>query len=114
MSAAIESAVAALIVIGALFSLLGSIGLARLPDFLNRLHGPTKATTMGVGLMLLASAIFFPTGTSGSVSLRELAILFFLFITAPITAHLLAKAALHRQGGSIGDNGHDLSKRPKS
>ncbi|WP_186408411.1 Na+/H+ antiporter subunit G [Candidatus Accumulibacter aalborgensis] len=97
MSTATEYAVAALIVLGALFVLLGSIGLARLPDFLTRLHGPTKATTLGVGALLLASAIFFSTRPDRGVSLHELAILFFLFITAPVTAHLLAKAALHRQ-----------------
>jgi multicomponent K+:H+ antiporter subunit G len=77
MSTATETAVAALIVLGALFVLLGSIGLARLPDFLTRLHGPTKATTLGVGAMLLASAIFFSTRESdGGISLHELAILF--------------------------------------
>ncbi len=59
MSTAVESLVAVLIVLGALFVLLGSIGLLRLPDLLNRLHGPTKATTMGVGALLLASTIFF-------------------------------------------------------
>ena len=97
MSTVAESTVAALLVLGALFVLLGSIGLARLPDFLTRLHGPTKATTLGVGALLLASAIFFSTGANTGISLHELAILFFLFITAPVTAHLLAKAALHRQ-----------------
>ena len=100
MSTATESAVAVLILLGALFVLLGSIGLARLPDFLTRLHGPTKATTLGVGALLLASAIFFSSGTNEGISLHELAILFFLFITAPVTAHLLAKAALHRQAGT--------------
>lgn len=96
MSTATESAVAVLIVLGALFVLLGSIGLARLPDFLNRLHGPTKATTLGIGALLLASTIFF-SARDGGVSLHELAILFFLFLSAPVSAHLLAKAALHRQ-----------------
>ncbi|HNF90885.1 MAG TPA: Na+/H+ antiporter subunit G [Accumulibacter sp.] len=97
MNALSEATVAALIVLGALFVLLGSIGLARLPDFLTRLHGPTKATTLGVGALLLASAIFFSSCENGGISLHELAILFFLFISAPVTAHLLAKAALHRQ-----------------
>lgn len=92
-----EAIVALLIVVGALFVLLGAIGLARLPDFLTRLHGPTKATTLGVGTILLASAIFFSQTAEAGVSLHELAILFFLFITAPISAHLLAKAALHRR-----------------
>jgi multicomponent K+:H+ antiporter subunit G len=100
VSTATESAIAGLILLGALFIVLGSIGLARLPDFLTRLHGPTKATTLGVGAMLLASAIFFSTGENEGISLHELAILFFLFITAPVTAHLLAKAALHRQTGT--------------
>jgi len=104
MMAMTESAIAALIVLGALFVLLGSIGLARLPSFLTRLHGPTKATTLGVGALLLASAIFFSTREGGAISLHELAILFFLFITAPVTAHLLAKAALHRQAKGPGDD----------
>ncbi|HCZ14545.1 MAG TPA: Na+/H+ antiporter subunit G [Accumulibacter sp.] len=99
MNAATEFAISLLIIVGALFVLLGSIGLARLPDFLMRLHGPTKATTLGVGAMLLASAAFFST-TADDISLHELAPLFFLFITAPVTAHLLAKAAMHRKSKS--------------
>ena len=94
MSPLSEAAVAALIVLGALFVLLGSIGLARLPDFLTRLHGPTKATTLGVGCLLVASSVFFSV-TGEGLSLHELLVSLFLFITAPISAHLLARAALH-------------------
>jgi multicomponent K+:H+ antiporter subunit G len=94
----IEFLVASLIVIGALFALLGSLGLARLPDFFTRLHGPTKATTLGVGAMVLASAVYF-TATQEGASLHEIAVMVFLFITAPVSAHLLAKAALHRGAG---------------
>ncbi|MCB1931104.1 Na+/H+ antiporter subunit G [Accumulibacter sp.] len=97
MNTATESIISVLVVVGALFALLGSIGLARLPDFMMRLHGPTKATTLGVGATLLASAVFFSDLDRGGISLHELAPLFFLFITAPVTAHLLAKAALHRR-----------------
>jgi multicomponent K+:H+ antiporter subunit G len=82
-----------LILVGAAFALVGSIGLARLPDFFTRLHGPTKATTLGVGSVVIASLIHSSAETGG-VSLRELAISLFLFITAPVSAHLLAKAAL--------------------
>jgi multicomponent K+:H+ antiporter subunit G len=96
MNPFIEFVVASLIVIGALFALLGSVGLARLPDFFTRLHGPTKATTLGVGAMVLASAVYF-TATQEGASLHEIAVLVFLFITAPVSAHLLAKAALHRR-----------------
>lgn len=59
-----------------------------------RLHGPTKATTLGVGCLLIASSVFFSSLDNG-ISLHEVLITLFLFITAPISAHLLAKAALH-------------------
>lgn len=96
MNLIVEFLVATLILLGSLFALLGSVGLARLPDFFTRLHGPTKATTLGVGAMVLASAVYF-TATQEGVSLHEIAVMLFLFITAPVSAHLLAKAALHRR-----------------
>jgi len=85
--------VSVLLLVGGTFALLGSVGLARLPDFFTRLHGPTKATTLGVGAVVLAALIDRGAQESGT-SLREFAIPLFLFITAPVTAHLLAKAAL--------------------
>jgi multicomponent K+:H+ antiporter subunit G len=81
------------LVLGAGFALVGSIGLLRLPDFYTRLHGPTKATTLGLGGLLIASMIYF--SSRGDVSLHELLVTLFLFMTAPVSAHLLAKAALH-------------------
>jgi multicomponent K+:H+ antiporter subunit G len=92
-----EYAVALLILLGATFALLGAVGLIRLPDFFCRLHGPGMITTLGVGSMALASALYF-TLQDGSLSLREIACMLFLFITAPVTAQLLAKAALHLHG----------------
>lgn len=83
-----------LILTGALFTFIGSLGLARLQDFYTRLHGPTKATTLGVGCLLIASAVYFSVREEG-VSLHEVLVSLFLFITAPVSAHLLAKAALH-------------------
>lgn len=90
----IELLVSFFLLVGASFALIGSIGLARLPDFYSRLHGPTKATTLGVGGMLVASAVYF-TLTEGGVSLHEILVAVFLFMTAPVSAHLLCKAALH-------------------
>jgi len=81
------------LILGAGFALVGSIGLVRLPDFYTRLHGPTKATTLGLGGLLIASMIYF--SSRGEVSLHELLVTMFLFMTAPVSAHLLAKAALH-------------------
>ncbi len=83
-----------LILIGAGFTLIGSLGLLRLRDFYSRLHAPTKATTLGVGSLLIASAVFFSNQGDG-LSLHEVLVTLFLFITAPVGAHLMAKAALH-------------------
>ena len=88
--------VSALLLVGAAFALIGSIGLARLPDVFMRLHGPTKATTLGVGSVLAASMLYFTVET-GVPSVHELLVLIFLFITAPVSAHLMAKAAIHRR-----------------
>lgn len=88
-----EALVAALIYIGAFFTLVGSLGLARLPDFYARLHGPTKATTLGVGSLLLASMVFFVVVGDG-LRLHKVLITVFLFLTAPVSGHLLAKAGL--------------------
>lgn len=93
-STMIELIISIFLLIGASFALIGSIGLARLPDFYLRLHGPAKATTLGVGGVLIGSMIFFST-RGESISLHELLITLFLFITAPVSAHILAKAALH-------------------
>lgn len=91
-----EALASFLIVIGGLFVLLGSIALIRLPDIFTRLHGPTKATTLGVGAIVIASSVA-GFALTGNVSLKELAVSLFLFITAPVSAHLLAKAALKEQ-----------------
>ncbi|WP_323813454.1 Na+/H+ antiporter subunit G [Cellvibrio sp. NN19] len=94
MSTWLEIIISACLLIGASFALIGSIGLMRLPDFYLRLHGPAKATTLGVGGIIIGSVIYFSTQGDG-LSLHELLIALFLFITAPVSAHIVAKAALH-------------------
>jgi multicomponent K+:H+ antiporter subunit G len=89
----LDALLAGLVLTGAAFALIGSWGLAKLSDFAKRLHGPTKGTTLGVGCVLLASSLCFSLA-GGSVSLHELLIALFLFVTAPVSAHLLIKAAL--------------------
>ncbi|MGK0247909.1 MAG: multicomponent K+:H+ antiporter subunit G [Oleispira sp.] len=92
----IELVVSVFLVIGGIFVLVGSLGLAKLPDFYTRLHGPTKATTLGMGCLLIASMILV-TYQQGYLSLHELLITLFLIITAPVTAHMLAKTAMHHK-----------------
>lgn len=90
-----ELLAAALIVLGAGFALVGSWGLVRLPSLMERLHGPTKASTLGMGAMLLASVVWFQLG-KGVWTTHELLISVFLFVTAPISANMIAKVHLHR------------------
>ena len=92
MATVMAVVVSALLLVGAGFVLVGSLGLVRLPDFYARLHGPTKATTLGAGATLLASVIFFSSRGSGW-SLHEVLVVVFLFLTAPVSAHLMAKAS---------------------
>ncbi|MBB1629918.1 Na+/H+ antiporter subunit G [Cupriavidus sp. UME77] len=91
-----EIATCALLLIGSVFTLVGAIGLVRLPDFFMRLHGPTKSTTLGVGGVVLASVVFFSNQGDG-LSLNALLVTAFLFLTAPISAHMLAKAAMQQR-----------------
>ncbi|GAB5477530.1 MAG TPA: Na+/H+ antiporter subunit G [Marinobacter hydrocarbonoclasticus] len=94
MSTFAEYAISAMLIIGGVFTLIGAIGLARLPDFYTRLHGPTKATTVGVGAIVISSVIYFSTLGRG-IGIEEILITAFLFMTAPISANFLAKAAMH-------------------
>jgi len=88
----LDAIVAALILAGALVATIGSVGLARMPDFYMRLHGPTKASTLGVGATLLGSMLWFSVA-QGSVSVQEILITVFLFATAPVSAHMMGRAA---------------------
>jgi multicomponent Na+:H+ antiporter subunit G len=75
---------------GALFILLAAIGLLRMPDFYLRVSVTTKAATLGVGLVLLAAVFGFK---EFSVTSRVIAILVFIILTAPVGAHIIARAA---------------------
>lgn len=92
-----DAAAALLLVAGALFALVGSWGLVKLGTFLKRLHGPTKSTTLGVGCVLIASMIHF--ALRGTPTLHELLITLCLFLTAPVSAHLMVKTALRMDPG---------------
>ena len=90
-----EILITACLVVGGIFGLVGSYGLLKLPDPMTRLHAPTKATTLGVGGVLIASMLYFFFLGNG-LSFHELLITLFLFLTAPITANFIAKTQLHR------------------
>lgn len=91
-----EVVVSLLLLVGSLFTLIGAVGLYRLPDFFMRLHAPTKATTLGVGSIAIASVLFFSSGSEGP-SLHETLLTIFLFMTAPVSAQMMAKAGIHQR-----------------
>ena len=86
----IDIVLALLSTAGALSILFASIGILRMPDFYLRLSVTVKASTLGVGLLLICAAIMFP---DVSVTTKAIAIVFFLIITAPIGAHMIGRAA---------------------
>jgi len=93
MNLLLETLLAALLLAGCIFTLLGAVGLVKLSDFFRRIHAPAKASTLGVGCILLAS-IGYHTVYGAGFHPRELLITVFLFLTAPISAHLMSRAAL--------------------
>lgn len=84
---------ALMLVVGGVFALVGAVGLVRFGDFFMRLHAPTKASTLGVGGVLLASLLV--SWAQGLAGLQVLLITLFVFLTAPVSACLLAMAGLH-------------------
>ncbi|MGE3993340.1 Na+/H+ antiporter subunit G [Pseudorhodoplanes sp.] len=95
MTAFVEMIISTFIVIGGVFLFVGSFGLAKLPDTMRRLHGPTKATTLGIGSLLIASLLYFVFMRQAS-GIHELLITLFLSLTAPVTAKMIAKAHIFR------------------
>ncbi len=77
-------------VLGTIFAILAAIGLLRMPDTYLRISVNTKAATLGVGLLLAAAAIYFG---DIAISSRVLAIIIFIFLTAPIGGHLLGRTS---------------------
>ncbi|QFR32859.1 monovalent cation/H(+) antiporter subunit G [Ancylobacter sp. TS-1] len=84
-----------LLVAGALVTLIGSIGLWRLPNFYARLHAPSLGATLGTGSILVASMICFSVLQSRPL-VHEVLIALFITITTPVTLMLLARASLYR------------------
>ena len=90
----VDIIISVFLVISGIFGLVGSLGLIKLPDPMMRLHAPTKATTLGVGGALIASMLY-AYFKMDLFSFHELMITLFLFLTAPITGHFIAKTHLH-------------------
>ena len=93
-----------LLIVAGLLAAIGSFGLWRLPDFFMRMHPPAMGSTLSAGSVLIASMLVSSAISSRPV-IHELLITVFIVMTAPITAMLLARAAMYRTGRRTGDDG---------
>lgn len=75
---------------GAAFLLLAAVGIFRFPDLYSRMQAATKGATLGVALMLLGVAVYFD---DLGVTTRAVLVIVFFFLTAPVAAHMLGRAA---------------------
>lgn len=87
----VELLIAALIIIGALFCLIGALGVLRFQDVFVRMHAASKAGTLGAGLLLIAVAV--ASAELGLIT-RSIAGVLFFILTTPVSAHLLARASV--------------------
>ena len=95
---------AILLIVAGLLAAIGAYGLLRLPDFFKRMHPPAMGSTLGAGCVLLAS-ILVSSAVAGRPVVHALLITLFVVITAPVTAMLLARAALYRRERRARDRG---------
>lgn len=84
-----------LLVISGLTTLIGSLGLLRLRDFFQRMHGPSMTNTVAAGAALVVSMLVSSFVASRPI-VHELLITLLIGISAPITSILLVQAALYR------------------
>jgi multicomponent K+:H+ antiporter subunit G len=91
--AAVPAAI--LLIVAGLLAAIGAFGLLRLPDFFKRMHPPAMSSTLGTGCVLLAS-ILVSSAAAGRPVVHALLITLFVVMTAPVTAMLLARAAVYR------------------
>lgn len=98
-----EIIIAFFLIVGSFFTLVGALGMLRLPDLFMRLHAPTKSSTLGLGSFLMASILY--SASQGRIGFPEVLITLLAFITAPVSANLLAQAAIHlnlrSRGGAV-------------
>jgi multicomponent K+:H+ antiporter subunit G len=84
-----------LLIVGGIVTLIGSLGLLRLPDFFARIHGPSMGNTIGTGSVLIASMIT-SSALAGRPVVHELLITLFIVMSSPVTSMMLMQAAMYR------------------
>jgi multicomponent Na+:H+ antiporter subunit G len=85
---------AVLLLIGAFFMFVGAVGVVRMPDLFMRMSATTKSATLGVSFMLAAAAVHF---AELGLASRMVATIAFMFLTAPVAAHMIGRAGYARR-----------------
>ncbi|MDX2079237.1 MAG: monovalent cation/H(+) antiporter subunit G [Terrimicrobiaceae bacterium] len=102
----LQIVVAVLVVLGAAFMCLAGLGILRMPDLFTRMHASTKGASLGVALLLIAAVVVFQDLT---VAAKAFVTIAFIFLTAPVAAHMLGRAAYAKSiqlwSGSVIDEG---------
>ena len=98
----------ALWIIGSIFGLLSAIGVLRMPDVFTRMQASTKASTLGLGCLLLGLAIRTP---EFAIVVRAGSIAAFMLLTTAVGAHVIARAAA--RGGAPLWEGTVVDERPR-
>jgi len=93
MTAVLEGLTALLLLLGSILALLAAVGVLRFPDTFSRMQASSKASTLGLACLLAGTALQFP---EVAVIVRLLSIAAFIMLTAPLSAHIVARVALHR------------------
>lgn len=97
-----------LVFAGTFLMFLTGLGLVRMPDVFTRMHAATKGASLGVALLLVAAALFF---REVGIATKAIVTVAFIFLTAPVAASLLGRAAYARRiplwRGSVMDEGRD-------
>nr|WP_041219590.1 Na+/H+ antiporter subunit G [Desulfitobacterium dichloroeliminans] len=104
-----EVLVSVMIILGGLVALISAIGALRFPDVYTRSHAASKSSALGVLLVLIGVFLYFAF-VDGYISIRLLLGIFFVFLTAPVGAHVICRAAYRSGVKMAGDNPHDELK----
>lgn len=110
MQLLMEILVSFFLLVGSFFTIVGGVGMVKLPDLFMRLHAPTKSSTLGLGSFLIAAMIY--AAFDGRLGFAELLITLLAFITAPVSANLIAQAAIHLRLRSTSGDVSEAINRP--
>lgn len=83
-----------LLFVGVALMVLAGLGILRMPDLFTRMHASTKGASLGVAVLMIAAALYFQ---DLGVTTKAIITTLFIFLTAPVAAHMLGRAAHARR-----------------